>query len=94
MNPIIEAINYASDSYWGDPSRFKFNARIDSFNTVVEVTDGKDRNVKSNFEIKLNGYLIPNTIQKDILAVKKIPTFNKMIFGFETTFTGSNKTSL
>ena len=27
MNKIVEAINYASDSYWGEPERFKFIAR-------------------------------------------------------------------
>lgn len=85
MNKIVEAINYASDSYWGDPSRFKFNARIDSFTTVIEINDGKDRAVKSNFEIKLNGYIIPDIIQKDINAVKKIPTVTKTVFGIETT---------
>jgi hypothetical protein len=31
MNKLIEAINYASDSYWGDPESFKFKASIDSF---------------------------------------------------------------
>jgi hypothetical protein len=94
MNKIVEAINYASDSYWGNPSRFNFNARINSFTNVVEVSDGKDRNVKSNFEIKLNGYIIPDSIQKDMMAINKIPTFNKVVFNFETTFTGSNNPSL
>jgi len=84
-NKIIEAINYASDSYWGDPARFKFNARIDSFNTVVEISDGKNRSVKSTFDIKLNGYLIPDLIQKDVSAVKKIPTINTINFGIEIT---------
>jgi hypothetical protein len=37
MNKIIEAINYASDSYWGDKERFKFNAKIDTFSNSVEV---------------------------------------------------------
>lgn len=83
MNKIIEMINYASDSYWGDPARFKFNARIDSFNTVIEVADGKDRSVKSTFDIKLNGYIIPDIIQKDVLAIKKIPVVTKTVFGFE-----------
>jgi hypothetical protein len=29
LNKIVEAINYASDSYWGDPERFKFKSSID-----------------------------------------------------------------
>ena len=85
MNKIIEMINYASDSYWGDPARFKFNARIDSFNTVIEVADGKDRSVKSTFDIKLNGYIIPDTFQKDVTAIKKFTEKSKIVFGIETT---------
>ncbi len=94
MNKIVEAINYASDSYWGDPSRFKFNTRIDTFNTIVEVSDGKDRNVKSNFELKLNGYIIPDIIQKDTSAIKKIPSVTKIIFDIETTINPNSKPSL
>ena len=85
MNKIVEAINYASDSYWGDPARFKFRAMIDSFTTVIEVEDGKDRAIKSNFDIKLNGYIIPDVVQKDLTAIKKIPTITKTVFGIETT---------
>ena len=33
LNKIVESINYASDSYWGDPQRFKFKASIDSYAT-------------------------------------------------------------
>ena len=29
LNKIIEAVQYASDAYWGDPERFKFRAHID-----------------------------------------------------------------
>jgi len=36
MNGIVEAINYASDSYWGNPERYQFRARIDSVATNVE----------------------------------------------------------
>jgi len=84
MNKIIEAINYASDAYWGDPERFKFNAKIESFTTVAEIKEGEDRAVKTTFTIKLNGYIIPDVLQKDIAAVKKIPSITKIIFGIET----------
>lgn len=85
MNKIVETINYASDSYWGDPARFKFRAMIDSFATTIEVNDGQDRAIKSNFDIKLNGYLIPDVIQKDLSAIKKIPDITKITFTAETT---------
>ena len=38
LNKIIEAVQYAQNSYWGDPERFKFQATIDSFATVTELS--------------------------------------------------------
>jgi hypothetical protein len=84
MNKIVEAINYASDSYWGDPERFKFNARIDSFTTATEIKEGEDRAVKTTFTLKLNGYIVPDALQKDIASVKKMPSITKVVFGMET----------
>jgi hypothetical protein len=71
MNKIIEAINYASDSYWGDPERFKFKASIDSYSTAIEISDSTNRIIKGTFSIKLFGYIVPDTIQKEITAIKK-----------------------
>ena len=72
LNKIIEAIEYASDSYWGDPSRFKFRAMIDSFNIKTELADKEERTVSSTFSIKMNGYIIPDVLQKDVTALKKL----------------------
>jgi hypothetical protein len=85
INPIIEAINFASDSYWGDFSRFKFRARIDSFSTVTEVTTADGRAVKSTFNIVLNGYIIPDTINKQITNADMYYGTSQLIFNFETT---------
>jgi hypothetical protein len=72
LNKIIEAIEYASDSYWGDPSRFQFRAMIDSFNIKTELADKEERTVSSTFSIKMNGYIIPDVLQKDVTALKKL----------------------
>lgn len=85
LNKIVEAINYASDAYWGDPQRFKFQARIDSFNTVSELSDNAERSVKSTFTIKLHGYLVPNVLQKDMNAIKKFTDKTKVIFSLEVS---------
>jgi len=85
LNKIVEAINYASDSYWGNPERFKFRAAIDSFTTITELTKGKDRIVRSNFQLKMYGYIVPDTIQKDMTAIKKFNEKSKIIFAMETT---------
>lgn len=83
MNRIIEAIEYASDTYWGNPEMFKFRARIDSFSTVVELNDNTDRAVKGTFDLTMNGYIIPDTIQKDITALKKYSDRSRINFTTE-----------
>jgi len=86
MNKIVEAINFASDSYWGDKNRFKFRARIDNFQTVTELNNGEDRAVKTTFNIILNGYIIPDSLNKYI-ASKPSKFFSKcqVVISLETT---------
>ncbi len=66
LNKIIEAVNYASDSYWGDPEKFKFMAMIDSFNNINELSGDDGRIVRANFSLKLQGYIVPDNIQKKL----------------------------
>ena len=58
MNKIVEAINYASDGYWGDPERFSFRAKIDSYTTTTELAQGQDRAAKTNFTLIMNGHVV------------------------------------
>jgi hypothetical protein len=81
----LKLVNYASDSYWGDPERFKFKASIDSYSTTVEITDNTNRIVKGTFSIKLFGYVVPDTIQKELTAIKKYNSKSQIIIGVETT---------
>jgi hypothetical protein len=62
MNPIIEALEFASDSYWGDPQKYQFRAIINSFPTPVLLENSTDRASKSEITLTLQGYIIPNTI--------------------------------
>jgi hypothetical protein len=84
LNKIIEAINYASDSYWGNPERFKFKALIDSFTTVTELQQSQERLVRGTFSIKMHGYIVPDVIQKDLSSIKKYNDKSKIIFQMET----------
>jgi hypothetical protein len=84
MNKIIEAINYASDSYWGDPEQFKFQARIDSFTNTTELPTGEQRVVKTNFSLKMYGYIIPDTINKELYAKNKTLDKTRIVFNIET----------
>lgn len=85
LNKIVEAVNYASDAYWGDPERYKFKARIDTINTPTELVEGNNRSVKANFNIILNGQVVPEVIQKDTSAINKFFNKTKTIFNIETT---------
>jgi len=83
MNKLVESINYASDSYWGDPERFKFRAMIDSYTTATELSDGADRAVKTTFNISLLGHIIPDSINAKKNVVNKLFSKSSINFGFE-----------
>jgi hypothetical protein len=77
LNKIVEAMEYASDAYWGNPQRYQFKAMIDSFGFQTELTNNDERVVRSTFDIKINGYIIPEILQKDITAIKKFSNKTK-----------------
>jgi len=85
LNKIVEAIGYASDAYWGDPQRYKFRAMIDSFGFQNELVDNDERLIRSTFNIKLNGYIVPEILQKDINSLKKFSDKTKIIFSIEAS---------
>ena len=71
-NKIIEGVNFASDSYWGDPNKFQFRAMVDSYNTVSEVVQGNDRIIKTEFEINLLGHIISDVYNAQLNNSKKV----------------------
>jgi hypothetical protein len=85
LNKIVEAIQYSSDAYWGNPERYRFQSRIDSFGFQTELNENAERVVRSTFTVKLNGYLIPDNIQKGSTAIDKYFAKTKVTLFFETT---------
>jgi hypothetical protein len=85
LNKIVESMEYASDAYWGDPQRYQFKASIDSFGFQTELAQEDERIVRSTFTLKINGYIIPEILQKDITALKKFSNKTKIIFSIEAT---------
>jgi hypothetical protein len=83
-NKLVEAIEFASDAYWGDPNRWKFKTRIDNFTTTTLLEEGTDRAAKTSFNIILNGYIIPDTVNKDLaVARSKFYTTSQVVFNLE-----------
>lgn len=93
MNKIVEAINFASDAYWGDPERFNFRAMIDSYTTTTELVQGQDRTVKTTFQINMMGHIVPDTINASIAGMNKFYSKSTIKFGIETAGTREILTS-
>jgi hypothetical protein len=83
-NKIIEALQYAANTYWGEEGRFQFRANIGSFTTSTEYSVGQDRTTRTNFDITLNGYIIPDTVNRDISYPKKYLSKAQLVFNLET----------
>jgi len=94
MNKIVESINFASDSYWGDPERFKFRASIDTYSTTTQLTDKQDRAVKSTFQIKMAGYIVSDQINTSIINPNKFYSKAALSFNLETAGTQEVLTAL
>jgi hypothetical protein len=84
MDKLIEALNFASRSYWGDPNRFQFMTTIDSFEDSITYPVGDNRAVKTNFSMTLNGYLIPDTVNKKLANANVYYGVSSVVFGLET----------
>ena len=83
MNKIVEAINYASDGYWGDPERFSFRAKIDSYTTTTELAQAQDRAAKTNFTLTMNGHIVPDSINSQLAGMNKYYSKSSVTFGLE-----------
>jgi hypothetical protein len=65
-NKLIEAIEYASDSYWGDANRWQFRTSLDSFGVTNIINTGEDRVSSTTVNLKVNGYLIADSINQHL----------------------------
>jgi hypothetical protein len=83
-NKLIEAVQFASDSYWGDFRRWHFRTKIDTFAVTNVVEQGTDRAARTTFTMTLNGYLIPDTVNKELANSDAFYSPSQVIFGLET----------
>ena len=84
-NKLIEAIEFASDSYWGDFNRWHFRTKIDTFAVTNVVEQGTDRAAKTTFTMTLNGYLVSDTVNKQLANTDMFYSPAQIVFGLETT---------
>jgi len=86
MNTILEAFQYATDTYWGDKQGFKFKTQIDSFDNTTEISDNTQRIVRSNFTMVVHAYLLPESFNnepttKKAFTVKRVVWEDEKIIG-------------
>jgi hypothetical protein len=82
-NKLIEAIEYASDSYWGNFKKFHFRTKIDTFTVANTIEQDSDRVVKTNFTMTLNGYLIADSVNAKASATNMFYSPSQVVFGVE-----------
>jgi hypothetical protein len=83
-NKIVEAIEFASDSYWGNKDRFQFRTYIDRFDSTAEYAVNEERIAKTTMSITLYGYIVPDTINRDMATNGKRQFFSKSVVSITT----------
>jgi hypothetical protein len=83
MDKLVEAINFASNSYWGDPSKYQFKNMIDSYSNQIVMEQGADRTVKTTFDMVMNGYIIPDSLNREVASANRAFSTSQVIFGLE-----------
>jgi hypothetical protein len=93
MNSLVEKFSFNTDDYWGDLRGLRFRTKIQSISHAVELQVDTDRLVKSEFDLVVNGYILPDVMDKVAgkqMTAEKFFTPKKLIMGQETVMTEFN----
>lgn len=82
-NHLVELINSVSDSYWGEPGKFKYRTQIDNFSFDTEYSEKTDRVFKVTFTATLTGFLFPRNSFSDPRNFRKGYSSSKIAFTSE-----------
>jgi hypothetical protein len=86
MNKLVELFQFAGKDYFGNREGYKFKVDGISFGHTVELQSGDDRMVKTEFELTVHGYILPETMAKldsQESTFKKSLTPKKIVLGLE-----------
>jgi hypothetical protein len=93
MNYLVEKFSFNTEDYWGELRGLRFRTKIESISHTVELQVDTDRFVKSEFDLLVNGYLLPDIMDKlagKQMTTQKFFTPKKLIMGQETVMTEFN----
>lgn len=97
MNKIVEDLRFNTKDYWGSRLGFKFRTNIEGFAHTTELQVGEDRIVKTEFDLMVHGYILPETIttlENQKLTIEKFFTPKKFIVNTEVVSTDYDLTQL
>jgi hypothetical protein len=93
MNSLVEKFSFNTGDYWGDLRGLRFRTKMESISHTVELQVDTDRLVKSEFDLTVNGYILPDAMDKltgKQMTAEKFYTPKKLIMGQETVMTEFN----
>lgn len=65
MDSLIEQINVENYEFWGNRNNYKFRVTIDAFQTQNELPPTQDRIIRTQFNMKVAAYLVPERVVKN-----------------------------
>lgn len=84
MNKIVESILYSEGSFWGEKERFKFRTKIDSFTNTTDLLADNERIVRTTFTVTMFGYIVPDSIIKQLSEKLSGKTYSPRQLSVET----------
>jgi hypothetical protein len=97
MNDLVSAIRFNTNDYWGSKKGFRFRTSVDTYTHTTELQATEDRIVKTEFDLRAHGYILPDTItklEKTKMTTTKMFTPKKIIMGAEVVSTGFDMESV
>ena len=91
MNEIIQTVIYNTQDYWGSKKGFRFRTMVEGgYAHNVEIQAGDERVVKTEFDLKTHGYILPDSVtylDRHKMTTQKKMTPKKIIMGIEVVQT-------
>ena len=97
MNTLVERLNFETDDYWGDAKGYRFRTNIESFSHTIELQVDQDRMVKTEFDLVVHGYLLPDAnygLDGSKPTTQKWLTPKKIVMGQEVVATDFDLASM
>lgn len=97
VNKLVERLNFEAEDYWGELKGLRFRTQIPSFSHTIELQVDQDRMVKTEFDLIVHGYLLPDiitTFQGTKNTTQKRFTPKKVVVGTEVVLSNANLNTL